>query len=147
VPTISLKREEKKPPQPEAPPTQVRGVQQPANPRYRALVADDDPATRYLLATILAKHQIAFDEAANGADAVKFLKNNEYALVFIDLMMPRVDGWGVIDFVRSHPRASAPRVFVVTGVQNQKLSSADQDIVTGMLYKPIDIAVVERLVS
>jgi len=150
VPTINLKREEKKE-EPEktepAPlPTQVR-VQQPANPRYRALVADDDPATRYLLGSILAKHQIAFDEAANGADAVKFLKSNEYALVFVDLFMPRVDGWGVIDYVRSHRSARAPRVFVVTGVQNQKLSVADQDIVTGMLYKPVDIAVIERLVA
>jgi serine/threonine protein kinase len=144
VPTISIRREEKK--KEEAPPTQVR-VEQPANARYRALIADDDPATRYLLASVLSKHRIAFDEASNGADAVKLLKVNDYALVFVDLFMPRVDGWGVIDYVRNHPRPRAPRVFVVTGVQNQKLSTADQDIVTGMLYKPIDIAVIERLVA
>ncbi len=76
---------------------------------------------------------------------MKFLKTNDYALVFVDLLMPRVDGWGVIDYVRSHPRARMPRVFVVTGVQNQKLSVADQDIVSGLLYKPIDVAMIERL--
>ncbi len=151
VPTISLRRDEKKekaptpPPAPDpAPPTKVR-IEQPAQPRYRALVADDDPATRYLLGSVLSKHRIAFDEASNGVDAVKFLKTNDYALVFVDLLMPRVDGWGVIDYVRSHPRARMPRVFVVTGVQNQKLSVADQDIVSGLLYKPIDVAMIERL--
>ena len=78
---------------------------------------------------------------------MKFLKSNQYSLIFVDLLMPRVDGWGVIDYVRSHRGGPAPRVFVVTGVRNQKLSTADQDVVTGLLYKPIDIAEIERLVQ
>jgi CheY-like chemotaxis protein len=138
VPTISLKREESKKTEP---------IEQPKTARYRALIADDDPATRYLLADVLSRHQIAFDEAENGADAVKLLKTNEYALVFLDLLMPRVDGWGVIDYLRSRRSARSPRLFVVTGVQNQKLSVADQDIVSGLLYKPIDIEAVEKLVE
>ena len=113
----------------------------------RALVADDDPATRYLLGSVLQRHHIAYDEATNGADAVRLLKNNEYAFLFIDLLMPRIDGWGVIDYLRSHRPQEMPRTFVVTGVLNQKLSTADQDVVTGLLFKPIDVAQVEKLVS
>jgi eukaryotic-like serine/threonine-protein kinase len=113
----------------------------------RALVADDDPATRYLLNSVLQRYEIAVDEAENGADAVKYLKQNEYALVFLDLLMPRVDGWGVIDYLRARRGGHAPQLFVVTGVQNQKLSAADQDVVSGMLYKPIDLNQVERVVK
>ena len=113
----------------------------------RALVADDDPATRYLLNSVLQRYEIAVDEAENGADAVKYLKQNDYAVVFLDLLMPRVDGWGVIDYIRARRGSRAPRLFVVTGVQNQKLSTADQDVVSGLLYKPIDINQVERLVQ
>ncbi len=113
----------------------------------RALVADDDPTTRYLLTSILQRYHIAFDEVDNGADAVKLLKNNQYSLIFVDLMMPRVDGWGVIDYVRSHRGTSAPRLFVVTGVPNQKLSTADQDVVTALLYKPLDLGKLELLVK
>ena len=113
----------------------------------RALIADDDPATRYLLGSVLAKYQIAFDEASNGADAVKLLKVNDYTVVFIDLLMPRIDGWGVIDFIRNHKRGQKPRTFIVTGVLDQKLSTADRDVVTGLLYKPIDIAQVEKVVA
>ena len=126
------------PPQPSAP--------RPAGTR-RALVADDDPATRYLLGSVLQRHHIAYDEAANGADAVKFLKTNEYAFVFLDLLMPRVDGWGVLDYLRKQRPKSLPRTFIVTGVLNQKLSTADQDIVAGLLYKPIDVTQVEKLVK
>ena len=110
-------------------------------------MADDDPATRYLLNSVLARYQIAVDEAENGADAVKYLKQNDYSVVFLDLLMPRVDGWGVIDFVRARRGRRTPQIFVVTGVHDQKLSTADQDVVKGMLYKPIDITQVEKVVK
>ena len=125
----------------------VVGVPQPSNPRYRALVADDDPSTRYILSSVLARNQIAFDEAENGAAAVRLLKANRYELVFIDLLMPRMDGWGVIDYLRSKRGENTPRVFIVTGVHDQKLSAADEDVVAGLLYKPIDVSKIERLVT
>ena len=112
----------------------------------RALIADDDPSARYLLTSVLQRHRIPYDEAANGADAVKLLKSGTYSLVFIDLLMPRIDGWGVLDFLRSHRPIPMPRTYIITGVKNQKLSNADQDIVTGLLFKPIDIGEVEKLV-
>jgi serine/threonine protein kinase len=136
VPTIAARKETAPPPPP--PPRA-------STPHGRALIADDDPATRYILAGVLAKHQIACDEAANGADAIKLLKSNDYALIFIDLLMPRIDGWGVIDYLRTH--RSRAKTFVVTGVQNQKLSTADQDVVSGLLFKPLDVNQVERLVA
>jgi eukaryotic-like serine/threonine-protein kinase len=129
-----------------APPKPVPA--QPPLPGRRALVADDDPATRYLIGSVLAHNRIAYDEVDNGADAVKHLKQNEYTHVFVDLLMPRVDGWGVIDFVRTHRRGGKPlHLYVVTGVQNQKLSTADQDVVSGLLYKPLDPKQVEKLVK
>jgi serine/threonine protein kinase len=134
-------------PEPDAPPAKPSEVAQPATPRYRALIADDDPATRYILGSVLARNQIAFDEAENGAAAVRLLKTNRYELVFIDLLMPRMDGWGVVDYLRSKRNDRPPRVFIVTGVHDQKLSTADHDVVSGLLYKPIDIGQIERLVA
>ncbi|HEX2835598.1 MAG TPA: protein kinase [Thermoanaerobaculia bacterium] len=155
VPTITAQK--KKEAVVEAPPTVVRPPVQPvqstsapaSQPRgpQRALVADDDPAARYLIASVLTRHQIPFDEAANGADAVKLLKIHDYTLVFVDLLMPRLDGWGVIDYLRARRGGRNPRLYVVTGVRDQKLSVADQDVVSGLLYKPIDIDHVERLVT
>ena len=113
----------------------------------RALIADDDPVTRYLIANILAQRRIAFDEAANGADAVKALKANEYTMVFLDLLMPRIDGWGVIDFLRRSRSAKTPRIIIITGVKDQTLSVADRELVSGLIYKPLDPAEVDRVVQ
>jgi serine/threonine protein kinase len=115
-------------------------------PGQRALIADDDPVTRYLIANILSQRRIAFDEAANGADAVKALKQHEYTLVFLDLLMPRIDGWGVIDFLR-RAKTKPPRIIIITGVKDQTLSVADRELVSGLIYKPLDPAEVDRLVQ
>jgi len=112
----------------------------------RALIADDDPVTRYLIANILSQRRIAFDEAANGADAVKSLKAHEYTIVFLDLLMPRVDGWGVIDFLR-RSKTKPPRIVIITGVKDQTLSVADRELVTGIIYKPLDPGEVDRVVQ
>ena len=116
-------------------------------PGQRALVADDDSVARYLIGTILSQNRIAFDEVPNGSDAVKALKAKEYTIVFVDLLMPRVDGWGVIDYIRRAKAAKMPRIFVITGVKDQTLSAADKDIVTGLLFKPLDPGDIERCIK
>jgi len=139
-----------KPKKVDAPTVAVPVAQQPREmplPGQRALIADDDPVARYLIANVLAERRIAFDEAANGADAVKSLKKNEYTFIFLDLLMPRIDGWGVIDYVRRVKGAKPPRIFIVTGVKNQTLSVADRDIVAGVIYKPLDAGEVDRVIE
>jgi len=111
------------------------------------LIADDDPVTRYLIANVLGQRRVAFDEASNGADAVKALKQHEYTLVFLDLLMPRIDGWGVIDFLRRSKSSKPPRIVVVTGVKDQTLSVADRELVSGLIYKPLDPGEVDRVVQ
>jgi serine/threonine protein kinase len=116
-------------------------------PGRRALIADDDPVTRYLIANILSANGFAFDEAANGADAVKCLKQNEYSIIFLDLLMPRIDGWGVLDFMRRMKPGKMPRLFVITGVKNQSISAADRDVVAGVIYKPLNPDEVGKVVK
>jgi len=142
----------KAPPKParvDAPTVAMPSAPQPEQapiPGQRALVADDDPVTRYLIANILGQRRIAFDEAANGADAVKALKSHDYTLVFLDLLMPRIDGWGVIDFLR-RAKGKPPRIIIITGVKDQTLSVADRELVSGLIYKPLDPSEVDRLVQ
>ncbi len=147
-PTVSLNPVAAPPPPPPAAPSAPPPIQvKDPIAGQRALVADDDPVARYLIGTILAQHRISFDEAGNGAEAVKALKAKEYTFLFLDLLMPRVDGWGVIDYIRRAKTAKMPRIFVITGVKDQTLSAADKDIVAGLLFKPLDPSVVDTLVQ
>jgi len=106
-------------------------------PVGRMLIVDDDPAIRRLFEMLATRQGIGCDTAANGPEAIAALKQNEYALMFLDLMMPRIDGWGVLDFLRTRA-ARVPMLFIVTAFLDQTVSAADREIVAGIIYKPVD---------
>ena len=130
------------PPPPPAPPkpaakAKSSGHHRAINPEWRVLVADDDPEVRRQLGDVLTQHRLTYDEATNGSEAIQQLKRRKYALAFIDLMMPRVDGWAVVDFIRSHAEHRGTKTYVVAAGE-QRLSTADQDVVSGVVSKPLD---------
>lgn len=112
----------------------------------RVLVADDDQAIRQLVGTIVKREGLEVDCAADGAEAIELLRRNEYAVLLIDLMMPRVDGFGVVDYVSRHPPAQKPVVLVITAYADQRFKEVDPTIVTGILRKPFEVADLGNLV-
>ncbi|MFZ2491318.1 MAG: response regulator [Thermoanaerobaculia bacterium] len=112
----------------------------------RILVADDDYAIRQLVTTILQREKLVVDSAGDGAEAIALLGQNDYAVIVLDLMMPRVDGFGVIEHLRNHPPRFKPVVLVVTAYADQKFKEVDPNIVTGVLRKPFEIADLGTLV-
>jgi len=133
-------------PAPPSPPKRAKssGRHKSINPDWRVLVADDDPEVRKQLCTVLSQHRLAYDEAANGSEAIKQLKQRKYVLAFIDLMMPRIDGWAVVDFIRNHKEHRGTKTYVVAAGE-QRLSAADQDVVSGVVSKPFDPAKLDLL--
>jgi len=106
----------------------------------RVLVADDDRAIRQLVTTIMRREKLQVDAAADGAAAIARLQEHEYAVILVDLMMPRVDGFGVIDYLAKHPPRYKPVVLVITAYADQKFKEVDPDIVAGVIRKPFEIA-------
>ena len=104
----------------------------------RILIADDDPAIRRLFEALAKRQRIECDCAGNGVEAVAALKERDYSQIFLDIMMPRIDGWGVLDYLRAHTKENMPSVFVVTAFLDQVVSTADRQLVNGILYKPVD---------
>jgi CheY-like chemotaxis protein len=104
----------------------------------RMLIADDDAAIRRLFETLAKRERIDCDVAANGPEAIAALKEREYTLMFLDIMMPRIDGWGVLDYVRTRSKARIPSLFIITAFLDQTVSAADSEIVSGIIYKPVD---------
>jgi serine/threonine-protein kinase len=108
-----------------------------AAPRPRALIADNDASTRACLRKVLAANGIVCDEVSNGTDAVHRLKERRYTYAFVDLFLPRIDGWGVLDFLHRR-RDSSTRVFVVTTEATPHFSAVDAETIAGVLRKPVD---------
>lgn len=112
----------------------------------RVLVADDDQAIRQLVCTIVKREGLEVDCAADGAEAIEMLREHDYAVLLIDLMMPRVDGFGVIDYVKNHPSRQKPVVLVITAYADQKFKEVDPNVVTGVVRKPFEVADLGNLV-
>jgi len=106
----------------------------------RVLVADDDFSIRRLVCTIVKREGLEADCVSDGEEAIEKLQENEYAVVLLDLMMPRADGFAVIDYLRDHPPAQKPVVLVITAYADQKFKEVDPNIVAGILRKPFEVA-------
>jgi len=106
----------------------------------RVLVADDDRSIRQLVCTIVKREGIEVDCAADGAEAIRYLKHHAYAVILLDLMMPEVDGFGVIGYLKAHPPVPKPVVLVITAYADQKFKEVDPDVVAGVLRKPFEVA-------
>jgi len=112
----------------------------------RILVADDDQSIRQLVCTIVRRERLPVDCVADGAEAIEKLQENEYGVILLDLMMPRVDGFGVIEWMKAHPQRSKPVVLVVTAYADQQFKQVDPELVAGVLRKPFEVADLGSLV-
>ena len=112
----------------------------------RILIADDDASIRQLLATIVKRERLNVDTASDGEDAIHKLQEHEYSVILLDLMMPHVNGFEVIEYLREHPQQTKPVVLVITAYADQKFKRVDPDIVAGVIRKPFEVAELGSLV-
>ena len=106
----------------------------------RILVADDDQSIRQLLTTIIRREGFDVDSAIDGAEAIEKLSKHDYAVILLDLMMPRRDGFEVIEYLKSHHPRVKPVVLVISAYADQRFKQVDPDIVAGVIRKPFEIA-------
>lgn len=69
--------------------------------RIKILVVDDESRMRKLVADFLGRENFVVVEATNGEEAIQiFDKEKDIAIIILDVMMPKVDGWEVCEKVR-----------------------------------------------
>lgn len=81
--------------------------------RRTVLVVDDDDEIRYSMRNLLVVSDFDVLLAADGAEALKLLERQRVDALVIDLMMPRLDGVGVIRALLSMPPEDRPSVIIV----------------------------------
>lgn len=105
--------------------------------RYRALVVEDDPAIRRLVEKLLTRLSVDIDTASDGRTAIDKLRTQTYSVLVLDLMVPEVNGFEVIEFLKE-TKMKVP-VAVVSAVSQQALTQLDLDIVKLVISKPFDV--------
>jgi CheY-like chemotaxis protein len=113
----------------------------------RILVADDDAPIRDLYVQVAARLGVEADVVASGRDAIEALKTRRYDVALLDLNMPRLSGWEVLDFLRSRYDQRPRHLYIVTGFGDQMISEADRELVAAVLYKPVEPSALRNLVA
>ncbi len=102
----------------------------------RVLVVDDDATIREILFSALSRRDLIIDQAADGSEALDLLRQNSYSVVLLDLLMPNIDGFGVLEEIGS--AISTPVVLVITGADRSLLTQLDAQRIHGVVRKPFD---------
>ncbi|HEV3485675.1 MAG TPA: response regulator [Vicinamibacterales bacterium] len=105
----------------------------------RVLIVDDDDAIRAMVERVLRREHYDVESARDGFEAIEKLSRNDYGTVLLDLMMPRVDGHGVLRFLETEHNMP-PRVIVMTASPQGADESGKAKPVFRVLSKPFDIA-------
>jgi diguanylate cyclase (GGDEF)-like protein len=105
----------------------------------RALVVDDDPAIARLVSKLLERSGFVVDQAADGAAALELIDRESYGIIFLDIMMPLVNGFEVIDQLRRERPEMLPSVVVMTAIAPKALERLATVPIGRIVAKPFDI--------
>jgi CheY-like chemotaxis protein len=103
----------------------------------RILVVDDDDTIRALLRTVLRRRGFRIDSARNGVEALELMQRCRYALLVLDLMMPRMSGYELLEHLTKPGVRGNARVLVLTAGLEPRVMNTD--FVIGTIHKPFDI--------
>jgi len=106
----------------------------------RLLVVDDDHAIRKLLERIAKRAGFEVETAKDGADALEMIEARDYDVALVDLMMPRLSGYELVQRISTRERR--PVVIVATALTNGDLATVDDTMVRRVIRKPFDVQAV-----
>ena len=86
-----------------------------------------------------ARNGFAVDCAPNGRQAFEYLRRGSYAVILLDLMMPEVNGFELLERIERTSPALLGRVIVMTGASQRVLEDFHPSRVWGLIRKPFDI--------
>lgn len=101
-----------------------------------ALVVDDDDTIRKLVGKLLEMDHFEVESAADGAEALEKLQSSEFAVVVLDLMMPHVNGFEVLECLQREMPSVLKKVIILTALPSETIPA--QPVFT-VLSKPFEI--------
>lgn len=117
--------------------------------KKKILVVDDKGMNRYMLGGIF-KEQYMIVEAAGGEEAIRIIEEQyqEFAVILLDIIMPGVDGFGVLEYLKKHDMLDIVPIVIVTDDSSEETSvRAFEYRVADMVIKPFEPRIIKRRVQ
>ena len=119
-------------------------------PKARVLIVDDNEINREVAAGLMRPYGMQIVTVDSGPSAIKALKNKDFHLVFMDHMMPEMDGVEVTRIIRSMPDIYYKKLPIValtanaiSGVKEMFINAGFSDF----MAKPIELNVLDRMLK
>jgi CheY-like chemotaxis protein len=87
--------------------------------RKRALVVDDSKSARVILSRMLEKYDIEVDMAEAAEQAIEYLKNNRPDAIFMDHLMPGMDGLQAVQAIKGNPQTAMIPIMMYTSQEGE----------------------------
>ena len=112
----------------------------------RALIVDDSKSARLFLARILEKYELDVDNAENAESAIEYLATHRPDVIFMDHMMPGMDGFQAVQAIKNNPRTATIPIMMYTSQEGELyLGQARALGAVGVLPKQIKQADVSKV--
>jgi CheY-like chemotaxis protein len=82
--------------------------------QHYVMVVDDDEQSRFLMSQVLHSVGAEVLEAQNGHQAIELLNQHTPDIIFLDLLLPKVNGIEVLDYIIETPRLNTMQVVIVS---------------------------------
>ncbi|GAC1438916.1 MAG: response regulator [Thermoanaerobaculia bacterium] len=104
--------------------------------KRRILVVDDDASIRTLVRVVLERAGFEVTAARDGREAIALLAASDYDVILLDVIMPKLDGLGVVDELRRSNVSVLSHTYLLSGGDAESLRDLP---VRGVIAKPFDI--------
>ena len=111
-----------------------------AEQRKRALVVDDDDPIRAMLAKVVERQDLEVHTARDGVEAIQRIDQDGYDVILLDLMMPRVDGFGVLKHLQEHHPEKLQCTIIASAVPETEILRRFDVPVYRIHPKPFDMS-------
>lgn len=88
-------------------------------PRKRALVVDDSKSARVILSRMLEKYDIEVEMAESAEQAIEYLNHNRPDAIFMDHLMPGMDGLQAVQAIKSNPQTAMIPIMMYTSQEGE----------------------------
>ncbi len=104
----------------------------------KILVVEDNFMNRKYIAALLEKWEIAFEIATDGFEALKMVENTQYDLIFMDISMPKMNGYDTTIRIRNtrNPNQNIPVIALTASAMISKKDKAYEVGMSDYLAKP-----------
>lgn len=115
-------------------------------PRKRALVVDDSRSARVILSRMLEGYGLEIDAAESAEQALEYLKETKPDVIFMDHLMPGMDGFQAVQAIKSNPQTAMIPVMMYTSQEGDLyLSQARALGAVGVLPKTVKQTELSRI--